>query len=127
MRVTNHSVRALLNLRSALFTSGFYSVELLSHKLVRHFVPFFLIPLLISSAFVLPIAFAGQLAFYTLALAGALLRNRPIGRARLFTVPYYFTFVNAAAFLGILSMLHGERTAMWGRPPAGHSADERTA
>ncbi|HEU5162720.1 MAG TPA: glycosyltransferase family 2 protein, partial [Thermoanaerobaculia bacterium] len=41
VRVTNHSVRALLNLGSALWTSGFYSVELLSHKLVRHLIPFF--------------------------------------------------------------------------------------
>ena len=119
VRVTNHSVRALLNLRSRLFTSGFYSVELLSHKLVRHFIPFFLILLLISSAVALPIAFLGQLAFYGLAAAGALLRNRKIGRARVFTVPYFFTFVNAAALLGILSMLKGKRTAAWStRPPA---------
>ena len=113
VRVTNHSVRALFNLRSRLFTSGFYSVELLSHKLVRHFIPFFLIPLLISSAFALPIAFAGQLGFYGLALAGALLRERKIGRAKLFTVPYFFTFVNAAALVGILSMLKGKRTEAW--------------
>ncbi|HKR66196.1 MAG TPA: glycosyltransferase family 2 protein [Thermoanaerobaculia bacterium] len=114
MRVTNHSVRALLNLGSALFTSGFYSVELLSHKLIRHFVPFFLIPLLISSAFLeWRVPFYAQLAFYTLAILGALLRNHRLGRSRVFTVPYYFTFVNAAAFAGILSMLHGERTAAW--------------
>lgn len=113
VRVTNHSVRALLKLRSRLFTSGFYSVELLSHKLVRHFIPFFLIPLLISSAAVFPIAFAGQLGFYGLALAGAVLRDRKIGRAKIFTVPYFFTFVNAAAFVGILSMLKGKRTEAW--------------
>lgn len=113
VRVTNHSVRALLKLRSRLFTSGFYSVELLSHKLVRHFIPFFLIPLLISSAVVFPIAFAGQLGFYGLAMAGAVLRDRKIGRAKIFTVPYFFTFVNAAALVGILSMLKGKRTEAW--------------
>lgn len=113
VRVTNHSIRALLNLRSHLFTSGFYSVELLSHKLGRHFVPFFLILLLLASAVTFRIAFLGQLGFYVLALAGALLRRRRIGRARIFAVPYFFTFVNAAAFVGILSMLKGKRTAAW--------------
>jgi cellulose synthase/poly-beta-1,6-N-acetylglucosamine synthase-like glycosyltransferase len=117
VRVTNHSVRALLNLGSALFTSGFYSVELLSHKLVRHFVPFFLIPLLISSALLDPpfyrVVFLAQVAVYTLALGGALLRNHSLGRARIFYVPYFFTFVNAAALVGILSMLRGEKTAAW--------------
>jgi hypothetical protein len=42
-----------------------------------------------------------------------LLRNRKIGRAPIFTVPYFFTFANAAAFVGILSMLKGKRTAAW--------------
>jgi cellulose synthase/poly-beta-1,6-N-acetylglucosamine synthase-like glycosyltransferase len=119
IRVTSHSVRALLLLRGALVTSGFYSVELLSHKLVRHFVPFFLLALLASSAWLARLhwiymaAFAAQLALYTLALLGALLRNRPVGRTRLFYVPYFFTFVNAAAFAGILSMLRGRRTTAW--------------
>ena len=83
------------------------------------FCLFLILCLLISSAVALPIAFLGQLAFYGLAAAGALLRNRKIGRARVFTVPYFFTFVNAAALLGILSMLKGKRTAAWStRPPA---------
>lgn len=121
VRVTNHSVRALLNLRSRLVTSGFYSVELLSHKLVRHFIPFFLVLLLISSAVAFPIVFLGQLGFYGMAIAGALLRNQKIGRAKLFTVPYFFTFVNAAALVGILSMLKGKKTAAWStRTPAAH-------
>ncbi len=118
-RVTNHSVRALLNLRSALFNRGFYSVELLSHKLVRHLVPFFLITLLFASIALIRrgpfyvLALAGQLAVYLLATAGALLRDRVIGRSKLLTVPYYFCFVNAAALFGVLSILRGERLTAW--------------
>jgi len=119
IRVTNHSVRALLNLRGALWTSGFYSVELVSHKLLRHLAPFFLIPLLLSN-----IALAGshpifaaflalQAAFYSLAAAGALLRATPVGRVRLVSVPYYFTLVNAAALLGVLSIAAGRRLHAW--------------
>jgi cellulose synthase/poly-beta-1,6-N-acetylglucosamine synthase-like glycosyltransferase len=119
IRVTNHSVRALLNLRSALFTRGFYSVELLSHKLVRHLIPFFLISLFAASVALIrrgplyALALAGQLVVYGLATAGAVLRSRTIGRAKLLTVPYYFCFVNAAAFLGVLSILRGERLTAW--------------
>ena len=125
IRVTNHSVRALLAIGTPLFTSGFYSVELLSHKLVRHFIPFFLIPLFVSNVIVARVApfylltLAGQVAVYGLALAGAAARRHRIGRSRLLTVPYYFCFVNAAAFFGILSILRGRKTHAWAtRSPA---------
>jgi cellulose synthase/poly-beta-1,6-N-acetylglucosamine synthase-like glycosyltransferase len=119
IRVTNHSVRALLNLRGALWRSGFYSVELISHKLLRHFAPFFLLPLLISNVVLAPVhplfavILALQVFFYGLALAGVLLRATPAGRLRVITVPYYFTLVNAAAFLGVLSILRGHRQHSW--------------
>lgn len=124
IRVTNHSVRALLNLGSDLFTHGFYSLELLSHKLVRHFIPFFLIPLFLASAILAlrspfyAVMLAGQVLVYALAIAGALLRDHPLGRKKFFTVPYFFCFVNAAAFFGILSIFRGERKAAWSSRPA---------
>ena len=119
IRVTNHSVRALLSLGSHLFTHGFYSLELLSHKLVRHMIPFFLIPLLATSAVLATthpfyaLALAGQLLIYALALIGWLLRGSRIGHAKPFFVPYFFCFVNAAAFFGLLSILKGGKTAAW--------------
>lgn len=120
VRVTNHSVRALWNLGRGLWTYGFYSVELLSHKFFRHLVPFFLIPLFLSNAVlatsgspVFRILFAGQVLFYSLALAGFALRGTRLGRAKPFTVPYYFCLVNAAAFLGVLSILRGRRLRAW--------------
>lgn len=119
VRVTNHSVRALWNLGRALWTSGFYSVELLSHKFFRHLVPFFLIPLFLSNAVlaangpVFRLLFAGQAIFYGLALAGFALRGTRLGKAKPFTVPYYFCLVNAAAFLGVLSILRGRRLQAW--------------
>jgi cellulose synthase/poly-beta-1,6-N-acetylglucosamine synthase-like glycosyltransferase len=119
IRVTNHSVRALLNLRSALFTSGFYSLELLSHKLVRHFIPFFLLAMLLSNIAlaatdpIFKVILALQLAFYALAAAGMLMRHRKSGAMKVFSVPYYFCLVNAAALLGVLAMLRGERVRAW--------------
>jgi cellulose synthase/poly-beta-1,6-N-acetylglucosamine synthase-like glycosyltransferase len=119
VRVTNHSVRALLNLGRALWTSGFYSVELLSHKLVRHLIPFFLVLLLLSNAWLAlswPLfraMLAMQIAFYVLAIAGALLRHHTSGALKLLSVPYYFCLVNAAALFGVLSILRGTRVTEW--------------
>ncbi|HEX2835404.1 MAG TPA: glycosyltransferase family 2 protein [Thermoanaerobaculia bacterium] len=119
VRVTNHSVRALLNLGAALWTSGFYSVELLSHKLLRHLVPFFLVLLLLSNVLLArgsTLAWgtlALQILFYVLAITGAALRHRRTGAMKVFSVPYYFCLVNAAALLGVLSILRGRRVAEW--------------
>lgn len=119
IRVTHHSVRALLNLGSNLFTHGFYSLELLSHKLVRHFIPFFMIAVLIANiplvfrAPVYMITMLGQLFVYALAIGGALFRDSAVGRAKVLYVPYYFCFVNAAAFFGILSILRHENLSAW--------------
>jgi cellulose synthase/poly-beta-1,6-N-acetylglucosamine synthase-like glycosyltransferase len=118
VRVTNHSVRALLALGPRLWSSGFYSVELVSHKLLRHLVPFFLVALFVSNvaAAVASTPFRAvltiQLLFYAAALVGWLLRRRA-GRSRLLTVPYYFCLVNLAALLGVLSIARGERLAAW--------------
>lgn len=119
IRVTNHSVRALLNLGAALWTSGFYSVELLSHKLVRHLIPFFLLPLFAANVLLargsnfFRVTLALQLACYALAVAGALLRHHRIGTLTFFSVPYYFCLVNAAAFLGVISIARGSRVREW--------------
>ncbi len=119
IRVTNHSVRALLNLGTALWTSGFYSVELLSHKLVRHLIPFFLLLVALSSLWLartsslFRLVVALQAGFYLLAIIGALLRRHRGGALRVFSVPYYFCLVNAAAFLGVLSIARGARVREW--------------
>lgn len=120
IRITNHSMRALLDLGPALWTSGFYSFELLSHKFVRHLSPVFLAGLLVSSGVaglggsgLFRVLFAAQLAFYGLASLGRALEGRGIGRAILLAVPYHFTLVQLAAAGGILSLLRGRRLAIW--------------
>ncbi|MDX1582853.1 MAG: glycosyltransferase family 2 protein [Thermoanaerobaculia bacterium] len=119
VRVTNHSMRALLNLGSALWTSGFYSVELLSHKLIRHLIPFFLMIILLSSIGLTIMRpwfgalLALQIVFYGLAMIGGLLRRLAIGRWKILSIPYYFCLVNAAAFVGALSVIRGTKVREW--------------
>lgn len=130
VRVTNHSVRALWNLGGALWSSGFYSVQLLSHKLLRHLAPIFLASLVVANAFLLGESWVYRAAawaqggFYGSAALGFLARGTSFGRLRALSVPYYFSMVNFAALLGVLSILRGERLARW-TPRQGRDLSDR--
>lgn len=96
------------------FTWSFFS-----HKTLRWLAPVFLLLALAASAALaaqpLYAAFLGlQLAFYLVAGLGALL----IGRMRLpapIYVPYYFTAMNSAAFMGLVRFLRRSQTVHWRR------------
>lgn len=98
--------------------SGFYAVELFSHKVLRYAVPFFLISLFISSfaaAFYsnfFAFAFGLQIIFYSLALAAWILERREI-KIRLLAIPLYFALANLASLVGFWKFLKGERYASW--------------
>lgn len=119
IRIANQSFRALLGLGSGLWEHGFYSFQLVSHKLLRYLVPFFLVPLFLSSLVLagthafFTAAFAAQAIVYGLGAAGFLLRGTRPGRWKIFAVPFYFCFVNLAALLGVLSVLRGRRQLVW--------------
>jgi poly-beta-1,6-N-acetyl-D-glucosamine synthase len=90
----------------------------LSHKVLRWFIPVFLMLAFIES---LMLAFytqsgillvVAQLAFYGLALVGWRCPGRT---SLLFRVPYYFTMVNAAALIGILRGLRRQQKGTWNR------------
>ncbi|HSA54083.1 MAG TPA: glycosyltransferase [Gemmatimonadaceae bacterium] len=121
VRVANQAMRALAGIGPALWTSGFYSLELISHKLLRYVVPVFLMAMLVTNAL---LALDGrtawqlmlrlQLAFYGAAALGLLLDGRGRSRfRRLLTVPCYFCTVNAAALVALLSLIVGRRAGTW--------------
>jgi len=97
---------------------GFYALQLLSHKVMRYFVPFFLIALLAASA----ILARGSLSFQVLLvlqLAGygagvlAWLLDRAGVRSRLLVLPQYFLLANIASLIAFYKFLRGERYARW--------------
>jgi cellulose synthase/poly-beta-1,6-N-acetylglucosamine synthase-like glycosyltransferase len=100
------------------FHSGFYAVELISHKLMRYAVPLFLLLTLITSAglafsstfFLLVISL--QVAFYTVAIAVMAL-DGIIKVKGLPAIPMYFVLANAASAIGFYKFLKGERFANW--------------
>ena len=100
------------------FRSGFYAVQLLSHKVMRYAVPFFLIAILgtsgILALYSLPylIVFASQLGCYLCAL-GAWLLERAGVHSRMLALPQYFVLSNFAALIACYQFLRGERYAHW--------------
>jgi cellulose synthase/poly-beta-1,6-N-acetylglucosamine synthase-like glycosyltransferase len=98
--------------------SGFYAVELLSHKLLRYAVPLFLIFIFLSSgvlAFsyaIFDVIFAIQLAFYLAALVGWLLEKIGL-KLGVLAMPFYFMLANLASLVGFYKFLRGERYARW--------------
>ena len=106
--------RAMLNP----IRSGFYAVQLLSHKVMRYLVPFFLLALLGASAIL-----ASDFLFYRILLAcqlagyacGAIawLLDRMGKRSRFLVLPQYFLLANVASLIAIFKFLRGERYARW--------------
>ncbi len=98
--------------------SGFYALQLISHKLLRYAVPLFLAGLLITSfalsfysiAFVF--IFLAQLIFYGFAFIAWLL-ERMGKNTGILSVCLYFVIANYASVAGFYKFLNGESYASW--------------
>lgn len=120
VRIVNRAWRALFNMRVLLnpLRYGFFSFQLVSHKLLRWLVPLFLAALLLVNAALLnagviyALAFAAQVLFYVLAFCGHVAR-RGSSLPFVLSVPYYFCLVNIASALGIIDVVRGKRYTTW--------------
>ncbi|HYK18539.1 MAG TPA: hypothetical protein VEV37_10985, partial [Bryobacteraceae bacterium] len=106
------------------FRHGALAIALWSHKLLRWFIPYFLLVLLAANSFLLHSVFfrvllALQCAFYALAGVGVFVRSSE--KARLVSIPASFCIVNAAALIGTFSCFFGCTFARW-RPERGRSS-----
>ena len=86
----------------------------ISHKAMRLLVPPAMIACFIANLFLLNspfyrVLFAGQVAFYALALGGAAFALRP----RLLRLPYYFSMVNAALIVALFERVVRRGPVAW--------------
>jgi cellulose synthase/poly-beta-1,6-N-acetylglucosamine synthase-like glycosyltransferase len=104
------------------FKSGFYAVQLVSHKLLRYAVPVFLISIFLSTALLTATAanslfyglvFAFQTAFYLAAFIAWLLLERNGVKSGVLAMPLYFVLANIASVAAFYKFLSGERYAKW--------------
>jgi len=92
---------------------------LVSHKLLRWLIPFFLAGLFFASLALSWLVFYRwmlivQIVFYLLAAVGYLFQWKR-RRSELFYIPLYFCLVNAAALVGMVETLSGLRRPTWQR------------
>jgi len=126
VRIVNRAWRGLWRVRQVLNPRrfGFYTLQVISHKLLRWLVPVFMAGAFFANLFLLKasllhqIIFALQITFYVLATTGWLKSQQP-AISKLFYVPYYFCLVNYASLLGIISHYRGKKFAVWNTPREG--------
>lgn len=53
-----------------------------------------------------------QILFYFLALVGFILRNKKV-KAKVFYIPFYFTFMNYAVYVGAIRYFKGQQSVVW--------------
>ena len=120
VRIISQTFADLWRNRSVLnpFRSGFYAVQLWSHKLMRYLVPVFLIAIFIASAFLATrnafyaVVFVTQVAFYLAALVSWLLERMGVTFG-LLALPQYFVITNLASLIAFVKFLTGERYTRW--------------
>ncbi|MCS6861157.1 MAG: glycosyltransferase family 2 protein [Abditibacteriales bacterium] len=95
------------------------TLQLLSHKLLRWFVPVFMMAMLVSNLLLVTghfyrAALWMQGGFYGLALVGYLLAKARVKlRLPLLNIPYYFCLINLASLNGVMKLLLGKPVRVW--------------
>lgn len=123
-RIVNRSFNGLMKNKTVLnpFKFGFYSLEVLSHKLLRWLIPFFI---LIAAAGIIALAQMKIEMFQWLLLLGILFSwSILLGKLlkdwsacpSILLIPYYFYLVNINSMKGVLQSLRGKVQITWSTP-----------
>lgn len=118
VRVVTRGIRGILSVPALLnpLKYGWVSFQLLSHKVLRWLIPFFLLLLLISSVVlwdqpVFHVVFLLQVLFYGFVLLTLFIPLhriwKPLG------IPLYFCMLNLAALCSILEVVRGRKYIVW--------------
>lgn len=118
VRVVTRAMRGLLSVPDLFdpFKYGWVTFQLVSHKVLRWMVPFFLVGALTFTAmltFIEPAKYFlwAQAGFYGLAVFA---RAFPIHRRwKLIGIPLYFCVLNTAALVSVFEVLRGRRFVIW--------------
>jgi cellulose synthase/poly-beta-1,6-N-acetylglucosamine synthase-like glycosyltransferase len=118
-RIISRSINAIRRAPSVLlpWVQPRHWFALISHKVLRWFVPALLLISLLSAAMLMNLAFYRwtlylQLSFYALAAIGWGLEK--LGKSlKIFYLPYYYCLVNAASLIGISKFLFGSLPPTW--------------
>jgi hypothetical protein len=99
--------------------TGFYAVQLLTHKVLRRLMAIPLLVIGVTSVAlwddgpIYKVAVIGQAGVYGMGAAGLALRERPAGRRPWFAIPAFFVLVNVASLHAAWNLLTGRRIDRW--------------
>lgn len=102
------------------FKYGILSFQYLSHRVLRWTLAPLFLPLIFIANFILAMEglviyqtlFVLQCLFYTIAIAGHMMKNRKI-HIKGFFVPYYFSVMNLSVYAGLIRFLKGKQSVVW--------------
>jgi len=125
-RIVNRSFRGLMKVKSVMnpFKTGIFSLEVISHKLLRWLIPaFFMLAALGSIILSLLNIYAFHyisilgIAFLWLALYGQLRTQKQDENIHpIFYYPYYLMLVNIRSLFGVIAALRGNIQITWSTP-----------
>jgi cellulose synthase/poly-beta-1,6-N-acetylglucosamine synthase-like glycosyltransferase len=132
VRIMTRGFRSVIARRALLdpTTHGFYSVQLISHKVLRRLMAVPLLAVAIGAAGLwregpfYRLAAIGQVGFYAAALVGLLAPDRRAGRHPAFALPAFFCMVNWAGVVAAVNVLRGHRIDRWEPVRSPRSPDE---
>ena len=133
-RIVNRSFRGLMKVRRVMnpFRTGFFSVEVISHKLLRWLVPVFMLGIAIASIIhsyegiqIFQLLYILEMLFLWLAIIG-FLKQKEQSMSPVFFYPYYFLMVNYYSMIGILKALTGNIQVTWSSPRQANNKNQIT-
>lgn len=125
-RIVNRSFRGLMKVKSVLnpFKFGIFSFQVISHKLLRWFIPVFLLIIAMGSIAlsyheyrIFQLLYILEMAFLWFAIVGYIKQNQSSIPA-IFFYPFYFLMVNFYSLVGIIKALSGNIQVTWSSPRA---------
>jgi cellulose synthase/poly-beta-1,6-N-acetylglucosamine synthase-like glycosyltransferase len=119
VRTVVHGIDVLIAFMKILnpFKYGFFSIQMISHKLVRWLAPFCLILAFLANILLLEnglpyrVLFAGQIVIYGFAFMAYLIRG--LQRSVIFKIPYFFVMANLSILVAWYQHFRGERYVAW--------------
>jgi cellulose synthase/poly-beta-1,6-N-acetylglucosamine synthase-like glycosyltransferase len=132
-RIILRSIHSLYAVKSLLnpFKRPRLSLQLISHKILRWFVPFLMLGMFVLNTLLLEqslyqLLFIAQIIFYTMAFIGYKMERKKVKSSFLY-IPFYLITVNYAALLSILDFVRGRNVIAWqpARPYRKTSPQER--
>src|SRR5204862_6582224 len=123
-RVIARGLRLKFRLRGFFLRHPWFLLQVLSHRVLRWAVPFFLVLAFAANPFLLdrpeyPLPFLAHVALYGAAVLAYVLERRNV-RVPGLVIPLYFCIVYLGPLLAVRALRRGGRRASWetGRPRA---------